>query len=155
MPVSEKWDNSSKSIPLKDAKGARPTTKLKTGPANPRLNIEIQYSQVKDGTKFSAASVGLPAALVKDTSEEKRREIYRDAFLDQVQGKVTSEKDIEQGRCKGKDYMVDTAKGKMRMQLLMLGGAGCYAMVEADTAERLAASDVDTYFASFKMKEMK
>ena len=148
MPKGVKSEQSTRVMPIPVRPGAKLPAKVR-----PNLAVEISYSQQADGTKFVAASIGMPAALLREIPEDVRLEIYRDAFLNPANATIVSETEIRQGRYSGKEYLVDLPRGQMRMQLLMLGGAGCYAIVEAPSIERLATRDVDEYFESFKINE--
>jgi hypothetical protein len=150
MPAGVKSEQSSKVFPLHIPPSMKNTKGL---PPRPSLAAEVATTQLADGTRFIAASIGVPAVLLREIPPENRLEIYRDIFLKQLNGQVVSETGIVQGRFTGKEYLIDLPSGQLRMQLLMLGGAGCYAMVETNSIERLAARDVDEYFDSFKIKE--
>jgi hypothetical protein len=150
MPVGVKFEQASKIFPITLPPNIKPGKGLSPKPA---LTAEVAYSQMADGAKFNAAWIGFPAALLREVPEDKRFELYRDVFIKPANGRIVSEADLSQGRYKGKDYLIDLPNGQMRMQLLMLGGAGCFAYVETGSIERLAARDVEEYFASFKIKE--
>jgi hypothetical protein len=151
MPTGVKSEQALKSFPIVLPAGVKlPSKGL---PPRPTLTAEFASSQLADGTKFIAASIGMPGVLLREIPEDRRTEMYRDVFLKAANGKIVSETEIRQGRFKGKDYLIDLPSGQMRMQLLMLGGAGCYAMVETSSIERLATRDVDEYFDTFKIKE--
>jgi hypothetical protein len=78
---------------------------------------------------------------------------YRNILIDGHKGKVLEEKDIKQGKMSGKEYLVETPKSIMRVQLYMLGGFGFYAVVEGKTKDRVNAKDAEDFFASFKLKD--
>jgi Concanavalin A-like lectin/glucanases superfamily len=149
MPTGVKNEQASKTFPLH----IPPGVKLPSKSLRPTLAAEVATSQLADGTNFIAASIGMPAVLLREVPAERRLEVYRDVFLKAANGQIVSETEIGQGRFTGKEYFIDLPNGQMRMQLLMLGGAGCYAMVETSSIERLATRDVDEYFDSFKIKE--
>ena len=122
-----------------------------------KITIPIEQSQstIKDGTIFSAVSVGIPAKVIAGIPMEKRMEAYRDIIMEPAKGKLLEEKEIKQGTMTGKEYLIETPKTVMRVQLYMLGGFGFYAIVEGKTKERVAAKDANDFFGSFKLKDAK
>ena len=150
IPKGKKTESSSRTIAIPVPPGKMPAKGM---PARPVLSVEFSTTLMSDGTRFTAASLGLPAAFLREVPEEHRLELYRDAFLKGANGQIVSETEIRQGKFAGREYLVDLPTGQLRMQLLMLGGAGCYAMVETNAIERLAMRDVDEFFDSFKIKE--
>jgi Concanavalin A-like lectin/glucanases superfamily len=150
MPSGVKTEQMSRAIPL-----TVPPKKLpaKGVPSRPVLSVETASTRLADGTRFTAASLELPEIFLDEVPDAGRLEVYRDAFLKGANGQIVSETEIRQGRYVGREYHVDLLGGHLRMQLLVLGGAGCYAMVETNSIERLASRDVDEFFDSFKIKE--
>jgi hypothetical protein len=148
MPHGEASGDLSQTIPL----GLR-GRKGKGTAGRPTAEIEASRTKIKDGTTFTAASVGVPAQIVKELTEEKRGELYRNLFVSTKKGKITGEKEIKQGDWTGKEYAVDFSETKMRMQLYILDGFGFYAMTEAASEDRLKAKDINGFFKSFKLKE--
>jgi hypothetical protein len=109
----------------------------------------------KDGTVFTAASIGIPAAVVKTIPADQRMDTYRDMVMTPLKGKVVETKNIKQGNMAGKEYLIETPKSVMRMQLYMLGGFGFFAMVEGKTKDRVTEKDAESFYASFKLADAK
>ena len=152
LPAGDTSGDLTKIISLNLPSGTKFRKGGKGGRGGGAAALEASRSKVRDGTVFLAASIGVPGPLVKEMPEEKRMGLYRDLFVTSKKGKVTGEKEIKQGAWAGKEYAVEFAETRMRMQLFMDGGFGFYAMAEGASEERLAAKDVDRFFASFKLQ---
>jgi hypothetical protein len=118
-----------------------------------KVPVESSSSTLKDGTIFAALSIGIPAKSIAGIPKGDRMVAYRNILIDGHKGKVLEEKDIKQGKMSGKEYLVETPKSIMRVQLYMLGGFGFYAVVEGKTKDRVNAKDAEDFFASFKLKD--
>ncbi len=106
--------------------------------------------QVKGGPTFSAAAYLLPYALSRKLAREQRYEMLRDAFLSEVKGKVTEEKDLKQGRTDGREYHIQTKKGQARLRILS-AGVRLYEAAVSGSKEQMGAGDAETFLTSFKL----
>jgi hypothetical protein len=157
MPAGDKYSESAKVFTIDDKsippnKGAK-GPKGPKGPAQTKAPVEMAQTTLKDGTKFVAMSVGIPAKIIKEIPPDQRWNPYRDIVMESMKGKSPDEKDIELGGKKGKEYLFETSKTTVRMQLYLQGGFGIYAFVEGDSKERVNAKDADDFFASLKWVE--
>ncbi|HKI31456.1 MAG TPA: hypothetical protein VKA46_06285 [Gemmataceae bacterium] len=118
-----------------------------------KVPIESARSSSKDGPTFTAASMGIPAVVIREIPEEKRYEVVRDAIVKQLTGKVSDEKAIKQDSVPGKEYLIEGEKHVARMQLYIVRGWVMYAIVEGATKEKVTSKEADAFFEGFKMTD--
>jgi hypothetical protein len=116
-----------------------------------KVPSESAYSEMKDGANFVAASLGIPAVVMREIPANKRFDTFRDLLVKGVKGTVQSEIDIEQGTFKGKEYLIDRPGGAARMQMYMLGGFVFWAVADVRDSDDLESKTVAGFFSSFKM----
>jgi hypothetical protein len=100
-----------------------------------------------------AASVGIPAVVIKEIPEEKRFEVVRDSIVKQLNGKVAKESDIKQEQVQGKEYQIEGEKSKARMQLYVIRGWVMFAVVEGESTEKVNSREAQAFFSAFKLSE--
>ncbi|HWY88468.1 MAG TPA: serine protease, partial [Gemmataceae bacterium] len=130
-------------------KGGESTRVINSGKF--RIPVEVGYSSLKNGTTYTAASVGTPAQLLKGVSPNKRMDFFRDLIIQSMNGRVKSDRDLEQAGLRGKEYRIETPTSTCRMQIYLLGGFGFYALLEAREGDDVTSPSADAFFASFKM----
>jgi hypothetical protein len=102
----------------------------------------------KDGTLFITGQVNLPPKLTKATLKV-RQNFFRDSFLEEVDGKVTEEKNIKLGTMNGKEYVIKTPKGMARYRLIGTG-VQIFRAAIVGSKEVVTGKDADTFFDSFQ-----
>jgi len=120
-----------------------------------RMPIESAESALNDGTTYIAASIGVPAVVMRQIPMEERFPVFRDMLVKEMRGMVTGEKDIEQGGVAGKEYQIKGGRGAVRMQLYLNGGWVMYALVDGRTRAIVTSTKADAFFSSFKMLDKK
>jgi hypothetical protein len=120
-----------------------------------RVPIETAEVATNDGTIYTAASVGIPAVVIRQIPEGERFDTLRDVIVKQLKGKVGEEKDLKQGNVAGKEYDIEGGQGAVRMQLFLKGGWVMYAIVDGKNKESVMGKEADAFFASFKLIEKK
>jgi len=117
-----------------------------------RVRTNVVQLKTKDGVTYSASTILLPLALTKKIPMAERLEIMRDAFVDEVKGKITKETDIKQGRVPGKEYTIETGQGLARLQVYALGGR-IYRVAVLGSKEQVDSKDAKTFLESYKLPE--
>ena len=115
------------------------------------MPVETAVCALNNGPIFTAASIGVPAAVMRQIPANKRFDNFRDSVVLQAKGRVTDEKSLTQGRLAGRDYLIEHPTGAARMQMYMDGGFVFYAIVDVKSKDELDADNVKAFFASFKM----
>jgi outer membrane protein assembly factor BamE (lipoprotein component of BamABCDE complex) len=133
-----------------DAGGSKPggstKTKNKKTAAGPyKLPVEGMQSIIGE-TSFVGASIGIPAVLVRDIPAEKRFEVFQRVIVKTLNGKVTKDKDINQGAIPGKEYEIELPKGAARMQLYTVAGWVIYALAVSPDAAAVNGQQADQFF---------
>jgi hypothetical protein len=118
-----------------------------------RIPIESANSEIKNGATFTAASLGIPAVVIRDIPEAKRYETIRDAIVKQIKGKVVEEKEIKQAHVPGKEYLIEGEKSVARMQLFIIRGWVMYAIVEDSSKDKVNSKEADAFYAGFKLTD--
>jgi S1-C subfamily serine protease len=118
-----------------------------------RIPVEAASSGQSDGSSFTAASLGIPAIVIREIPEPDRLDVFRDALVKQVNGKVIQGTDLKQLSINGKDYLIQTDTGLMRMQLYIFRGWVMYAIVQGATKEKVNSEETQAFFTSFKVRE--
>ncbi len=132
----------------------RRTTRRSTIQRPARMPIEAHYGTTKEDIKYSAGSAGIPAALIKEIPLDKRFDLFSEAFVKALEGKITDETQINQGSIPGKRYMIDkTDGGVARMDLYLQAGWIMYASVEGKNKDALTAKEATDFFDSFKLTQ--
>jgi hypothetical protein len=107
----------------------------------------VQVQQSKGPTYFAAA-INLPLQLTRGTTAQQHIEILRDAVVKELTGKIDEEKDVEQGRHKGKEYTVITGQGQARVRIFAVGHRVYEARV-AGSKDETTSADADSFLDSF------
>jgi hypothetical protein len=117
-----------------------------------RVKVNVVQLEPKGGPTYVAETFLLPLPLTRKVPAKERVEILRDIIVDEVQGKISKEDDIKQGRVAGKEYVIETGKGLLRLRLYAAGGRVYRASV-AGTKEQAGSKDADTFLDSYKLPE--
>ncbi len=162
IPDGKYYKEISRVIPLdSNSKSAPPgnpkiKSKAKKGPVTgtPRLAIEGSLSLLADKTTgFTAASIGVPATIMRDIPQNRRFEVFRNVLVDEMKGKVTDEKDVVQDSVAGKEYLIEKPDGFAKLRLHILAGWVIYVVAEVKNKEDLSSTRVNAFFTSFKMTD--
>jgi hypothetical protein len=105
--------------------------------------------QLKNLLTYNSGCVILPLDFVRQIKAKERMELFRDAFVDEVKGKIDEEKDIEQGTLTGKEYVISTGQGQARLRLFLVGSRVLRAMVHG-TKEQVQSNDVNMFLDSYR-----
>jgi S1-C subfamily serine protease len=116
-----------------------------------KVPSESAYSEAKDGQVFVAASLGIPAVVMKEIPADKRFDTFRDMITNNAKGKVISETDIQQGSFKGKEYVIERSTSSARLQMYMQGGFVFWAVMDSKNSDDLSSKTAAGFFSSFKM----
>jgi hypothetical protein len=116
-----------------------------------RVPIESAESTLNDGTNYLVASIGIPAVVMRQIPSGERFDTFRDILVKEVRGKVTGEKDLQQGDAAGKEYQIEGGHGAVRVQLYLKGGWVLYALVDGKSKDIVTSSEADAFFRTFKM----
>jgi HEAT repeat protein len=114
------------------------------------MKITLVEYRVNDGPTFHASSVRLPAQAARLRPSE-RLEIFRDAYVEDVKGKILMEKDVKVGNLSGKEYTIQTGRGLVRLRLFV-GGLHLYTAVAEGTKEQVEAKDAEVFLESFRLR---
>lgn len=112
-----------------------------------------QSLSISGSTTFLAASIGIPATVMRDIPAEERFDIFRDAIAKHVKGKVTEEKDIMQDPVVGKEYQIEMPNGAARMQIFTIAGWVVYGIVEGKAKEDVTSKQSDEFFSGLKLTD--
>ena len=120
---------------------------------NHRVPVEAAQHILADGTSFTAASIGIPAVVMREIPAEQRFDVVRDAIVKQFNGKVAEESDIQAESLPGKRFRIVGPNGTVRVQLYMLAGWVWYTVVEGKTKEDVNSKEADAFNSSFHLTE--
>jgi hypothetical protein len=120
-----------------------------------RVPIEYAESTSPDGTIYIAASIGIPAVVMRQIPKDERFETFRDIIVKEVKGKVTEEKDLKLANVAGMEYQIQGGRGVVRVRLYLKGGWVMYALVDGKTEDIVTSTDADAFLSSFKMLDKK
>ncbi len=119
------------------------------------MPIEGSLVLLKDGTSFSASSIGVPAVVMREIPADERFNVFRDAIAKQLGGKVIAEEAIEQKGIAGKDYRIQGERSMARMRMYLIGGFVLFAVVEGKNADAVDSNVADVFYASFQLLDTK
>ncbi len=120
---------------------------------NRRIPVEGFHSELKDGTGFTGASIGIPAVVMRELPADQRFDVLRDGLVKSMKGKVAEEKDIKQDPVTGKEYQIELPKGAARMQLYTVAGWVVFAIVEGKSKEAVTNKQADDFFDTLKLTD--
>jgi S1-C subfamily serine protease len=133
--------------------GGRRSERERTRTVNgTHLKFNVVLVQPAGGPTYGAATVLLPPQLARKISSQQLIEILRDAFVEEVKGKVTGEKDIKQGLVPGKEYVIQTGRGLARLRLFA-AGMRVYQATVAGSKAQVESKAADTFLGSYKLPE--
>jgi|ERR1043166_7764097 hypothetical protein len=117
---------------------------------NKSLQIRVfrTVSERKDGAIFAAGQIILPPQLVKE-QPKVRQAMFRDMFLEEVKGKLVSEKAVKLDTMAGKEYIAKTDNGMARYRIYGTGVLVLRQLV-VGTKDQVEGKDADIFFDSFK-----
>jgi hypothetical protein len=118
-----------------------------------KLPIEEARTTRKDGTTFTAGSLGVPAVLMSGIPADERQRYFRDLLARRYKAKVLSDKDLKQGAFVGKEYTLEAPGRAGRMRLFLNAGWVLHAVVEGKTVDAVTSREADEFFNSFKLSE--
>ena len=118
-----------------------------------KVPLEGSQSTSKDGTTFLAASIGIPAVVMKELPADKRFDVLRDALVKSMKGTVKDEKDVKQDPVVGKEYLVELPKGYARLQIYTIAGWVVYGLVEGKSKDEVTSKDADAFFGNLKLTD--
>jgi hypothetical protein len=143
--------------PTRPGRPGRPVRPIRPNRGNPTgrftLPVEGSESVMKDGTVFAAASIGIPAVLMRDIPADERFDIFHEVVVKHLDGRVTRESDIMQDPVPGKDYQIQLPRGAARMQLFTIAGWVVYVIVTGPDEARVNGPLAQQYFQSFKLTD--
>ncbi len=156
FPAAKKSGDRQQVVDLGTGGAPAPTTGRRTmrrpGQRGTRMPIEAHFATLGDETKYTAGSAGVPAALIRDIPLDKRFDFFSEAFAKGMEGKVTDETQINQGKVPGKRYQIEkTDGGAVRMDLYLQAGWVMFATVEGKNKDALSTKEATAFFDSFKM----
>lgn len=153
-------------LDLDNRKPTRPTRPVRPGrPVRPigpnrgnasgkfKLPVERNETVMKDGTVFVAASIGIPAILMRNIPADQRFDIFHEVVVENLQGRVTREADIKQDPVPGMEYQIQLPRGAARMQLYTIAGFVVYVIVAGPDEATVNGPLAQQYFQSFKLTE--
>jgi hypothetical protein len=110
---------------------------------------QVQVQPTK-GPKYFAAAINLPLQFTRGSKPQQNIELLRDAIVKELTGKIDEEKDVEQGRLKGKEYIIITGQGQARARIFAAGHRVYEARVTGSKDE-VASADADSFLDSFNL----
>jgi hypothetical protein len=128
----------------------RETVPFKISGRTQSFLVDIATFDRKDESVFIAARLVVPTDLLKGSNVLQRYKMFRDIFAEEMNGKVTSEKEIvKDKKLIGMEYAVKTPKGMARMRIY---GAStiAYRAAVIGTNQQVNSKDADTFLDSFK-----
>jgi hypothetical protein len=133
-----------------DLSEKRETVPFKISGRTQSFLVDIATFDRKDKSVFIAARLVAPTDLLKGSNVLQRYKMYRDIFADELNGKVSSEKQIvKDKKLIGMEYALKTPKGMARMRIY---GAStiAYRAAVIGTDQQVNSKDAETFLDSFK-----
>jgi len=115
-----------------------------------RVKVNLVQVEIRGGLTYGASTLLMNARLTRAIPQQQRLEIFRDAFLNEVKGKVSQEQDIKEGLATGKEYTIETGQGSARLRVFARGGRLYRASVMGGKAQ-VDSKEADTFLESFKL----
>lgn len=103
----------------------------------------------KDGSIYGTSQINIPPTIGKQTVKQ-RQDMFRDLALDEFNGKLVDEKKIEMGGMNGKEWIIETPKGKIVRYRVIGAGVQIWRMVVIGTKDQTNSADADAFFDAFK-----
>jgi hypothetical protein len=117
-----------------------------------RLPMEGSATESGD-TTYLAASLGIPAVLMREIPADTRFDFCRDVLVKPLQGKVTDTKDVKQDAVVGKEYLIELPKGAARLRVYTVAGWIVTAMVEGKDKEAVQTKAADAFLDGVKLTD--
>ena len=131
-------------------------SKLMKTPAPRSLKLAVEGSETTladKTTSYTAASVGVPAIIMRDIPKNRRFEVFRNVIVDELKWTIANEKDVPQDSVPGKEYEIEKPDGFAKMRVHIIAGWVIYVVAEAKSKDDLSSKTADAFFQSFKMTE--
>jgi hypothetical protein len=138
------------SVWLPDKGGKRSERERTMNVRTMRLKINIIQLEMNGGPTYNAGTVILPLALARKIPNQERIEIFRDAFVKEVTGKIDKEKEITLGPVKGREYQITTGRGPAVLRLFS-AGSRIYRLMVIGSKDQVEGKDAETFLNSYKL----
>jgi hypothetical protein len=119
-----------------------------------RLKISMVVVESRDKIIYRAEQVSLPVKAGQKVDAESAIEVFRDAFVKDVNGLVTADADVKLGKMAGKEYVMDAGKTKQAKLRVYVAGPRVYMVSMIGTKEQIQGESAKLYFDSFKHQGM-
>jgi hypothetical protein len=116
-------------------------------------DFNVRYTvldcEIKDDVRVNVLVLKLPVQKGEQVDRVTVYEMFRDIFLKDSEGKVTSESDVKVGNVAGKEYRIDVKSGeKARVRLLLLGAA-VFQITTIGTQDQVEGQTANNVYESF------
>lgn len=114
--------------------------------------MPLEGAEVESGTTtYSAASLGIPAVLMRDIPAEDRCDMIWEALYKSKGGKLIGKKQIKQDPCVGKEFLVQLDDSAARVQVYTIAGWVVMGIVEGKDMDAVRVKDADTFLGGITL----
>jgi hypothetical protein len=132
------------------------TEKFKDVVAEKGMNLRISLLSVpsKAGLTLEAATVTISpyGGEIAKLKSATRVDILRDLFVAESKGKASDEKEIQQGRVPGREFVVQVEDGAHRYRVYAFADRFFFVVVKG-TKKQVESKEADTFLDSYKIPE--
>lgn len=114
-----------------------------------RMKMTTMVGKSASGLLYEAQSIVLPTSFIK----APRKDIYdmfKNAVVDAVKGRVTESKEIEMGSLSGAEYYIEADSTHVRLRISVTGQRVYLAQVIGD-ADQVVGTEAETILASYRL----
>ena len=141
------------SVWLPDKGGKRTERERNVVIRRTRIRVNVVAIESNDGPTYTASTYIFPPTFLRRTPMQEKIEIIRDAYVKEVTGKITAEKEIKLGVVPGREYTIKTGQGMCQLRVFT-AGSRMYLAVVTGTEKEIASKDAKTFLESYKLHKL-
>lgn len=112
-----------------------------------RHKVPLEGSEVEvGGVTYSAASLGIPAVVIREIPADERCDVICDAmFINSRQGKLLGKAVIQQQPAEGREFLVQLPDSVARLQVYTIAGWVVMGIVEGKDVDAVESPQADAF----------
>lgn len=135
---------------IPDKQGRKHERERTSGARGLQMKLSTLEFEPAGGPAFEAAAVRFSGTSARQVSRSQMMESLRDGVVEASKGKIVDEKPIQQGRLSGKEIVIQTGTGLMRLRLLN-SGTRYFLNSVAGSQQQVQGPDALTFLESFRL----
>lgn len=119
-----------------------------------QFTVPYEGAEVESGgTTYAAASLGIPAVIMRDIPAGDRYEMIWEGLYKSKGGKLAGKKAIQQANVDGKEFLVEFDNGAARVQVFTIAGWVIMGVVEGKDMDTVRSAASDDFLAGIKLSD--